>query len=148
MHAISTIRCPSLGSKPVVSVSKTISRISEVRRQGSEVRRCIAWSPESHQWALTLLQKAPFPTRDEGRTPVDLQPRTASTPERFPISQVDSFMAHPHTPNPNNRLSGEPSPSLRQHKDNPVDWRAWGEAALAEAKKSNRPILLSVGYAA
>jgi uncharacterized protein YyaL (SSP411 family) len=57
-------------------------------------------------------------------------------------------MAHAHTPNPNNRLSAETSPYLLQHKDNPVDWWAWGEAALSEAKNSNRPILLSVGYAA
>ena len=57
-------------------------------------------------------------------------------------------MAHSSTPNPNNRLSAETSPYLLQHKDNPVDWWAWGEEALAEAKSSNRPILLSVGYAA
>ncbi|HEX6119011.1 MAG TPA: thioredoxin domain-containing protein, partial [Dongiaceae bacterium] len=57
-------------------------------------------------------------------------------------------MAHAHAPNPNNRLSAETSPYLLQHKDNPVDWWAWGEAALAEARSSNRPILLSVGYAA
>jgi uncharacterized protein YyaL (SSP411 family) len=50
--------------------------------------------------------------------------------------------------NPNNRLSAETSPYLLQHKDNPVDWWAWGEAALAEAKSTDRPILLSVGYAA
>ncbi len=57
-------------------------------------------------------------------------------------------MAHSATPNPNNKLSAETSPYLLQHQDNPVDWWAWGEAALAEAKRSNRPILLSVGYAA
>src|SRR5499433_2022814 len=57
-------------------------------------------------------------------------------------------MAHAHAPNPNNRLSAETSPYLLQHQDNPVDWWAWGEPALAEAKQSNRPILLSVGYAA
>jgi uncharacterized protein YyaL (SSP411 family) len=57
-------------------------------------------------------------------------------------------MAHAHASNPNNRLSAETSPYLLQHQDNPVDWWAWGEEALAEAKKSNRPILLSVGYAA
>ena len=56
--------------------------------------------------------------------------------------------AHPTTTNPNNRLGAETSPYLLQHKDNPVDWWAWGDAALAEAKRSNRPILLSVGYAA
>jgi uncharacterized protein len=47
-----------------------------------------------------------------------------------------------------NRLSQETSPYLLQHKDNPVHWHAWGEAALAEAKAAGKPILLSVGYAA
>jgi hypothetical protein len=47
-----------------------------------------------------------------------------------------------------NRLSDETSPYLLQHKDNPVHWRPWGEAALAEARESGKPILLSVGYAA
>jgi uncharacterized protein len=47
-----------------------------------------------------------------------------------------------------NRLSQETSPYLLQHKDNPVHWRAWGEAALAEAQAADKPILLSVGYAA
>jgi uncharacterized protein YyaL (SSP411 family) len=47
-----------------------------------------------------------------------------------------------------NRLGSETSPYLLQHKDNPVHWRPWGEAALAEAKASGKPILLSVGYAA
>ena len=47
-----------------------------------------------------------------------------------------------------NRLALETSPYLLQHKDNPVDWRAWGPEALAEAKRANKPILLSVGYAA
>ena len=47
-----------------------------------------------------------------------------------------------------NRLGQETSPYLLQHKDNPVHWRAWGPAALAEAKASGKPILLSVGYAA
>ncbi|MTD94950.1 DUF255 domain-containing protein [Hyphomicrobium sp. xq] len=47
-----------------------------------------------------------------------------------------------------NRLSKETSPYLLQHKDNPVHWWAWGPEALAEAKRTNKPILLSVGYAA
>ncbi|RPI23120.1 MAG: thioredoxin domain-containing protein, partial [Actinobacteria bacterium] len=37
---------------------------------------------------------------------------------------------------------------LLQHKDNPVDWYEWGEAAFTEARGSDRPILLSVGYSA
>lgn len=47
-----------------------------------------------------------------------------------------------------NRLANEVSPYLRQHRDNPVDWYAWGPDAFAEAAKRNVPILLSVGYSA
>jgi uncharacterized protein len=47
-----------------------------------------------------------------------------------------------------NRLAHETSPYLLQHKHNPVDWWPWGPEALAEAKRTNKPILLSVGYAA
>ena len=47
-----------------------------------------------------------------------------------------------------NRLAGETSPYLLQHQHNPVDWWPWGPAALAEAKRTSKPILLSVGYAA
>jgi uncharacterized protein YyaL (SSP411 family) len=49
---------------------------------------------------------------------------------------------------PRNLLAQETSPYLLQHKDNPVHWRPWGEPALAEAKRLDRPILLSIGYAA
>jgi hypothetical protein len=47
-----------------------------------------------------------------------------------------------------NRLARETSPYLLQHAHNPVDWWAWGPEALAHAKDNNKPILLSVGYAA
>jgi uncharacterized protein len=47
-----------------------------------------------------------------------------------------------------NRLAQETSPYLLQHKHNPVDWWPWGPQALAEAQRANKPILLSVGYAA
>ena len=47
-----------------------------------------------------------------------------------------------------NRLAEATSPYLRMHADNPIDWREWGEEALAEARATDRPILLSVGYAA
>ena len=47
-----------------------------------------------------------------------------------------------------NRLADSTSPYLLQHKDNPVDWWQWGPDALAEAERLNRPILLSIGYAA
>ncbi|MEU6378348.1 thioredoxin domain-containing protein [Streptomyces sp. NPDC046909] len=45
-----------------------------------------------------------------------------------------------------NRLAHETSPYLLQHADNPVDWWPWSEAAFAEARATNKPVLLSVGY--
>jgi uncharacterized protein YyaL (SSP411 family) len=47
-----------------------------------------------------------------------------------------------------NRLAQETSPYLRQHADNPVDWYPWGPEALEKAQREDKPILLSVGYAA
>jgi uncharacterized protein len=47
-----------------------------------------------------------------------------------------------------NHLAGETSPYLLQHAGNPVDWYPWGDEALARARKEDKPILLSVGYAA
>jgi uncharacterized protein YyaL (SSP411 family) len=47
-----------------------------------------------------------------------------------------------------NRLAGETSPYLQQHAGNPVDWYPWGEEALAAARASGKPILLSIGYSA
>ena len=45
-----------------------------------------------------------------------------------------------------NALSQETSPYLQQHKHNPVQWRAWNSASLAEAKERDAPIFLSIGY--
>ena len=58
--------------------------------------------------------------------------------------------AHGHEPATahQNRLARETSPYLLQHQHNPVDWWPWGPEALAEAKRTGKPILLSVGYAA
>jgi uncharacterized protein YyaL (SSP411 family) len=47
-----------------------------------------------------------------------------------------------------NRLANETSPYLLQHQHNPVEWWPWGPEALAEANRTGKPILLSVGYAA
>jgi uncharacterized protein YyaL (SSP411 family) len=47
-----------------------------------------------------------------------------------------------------NRLAKETSPYLLQHAHNPVDWYPWGEEALGRAQRENKPILLSIGYAA
>src|SRR6476620_4503597 len=47
-----------------------------------------------------------------------------------------------------NHLAPESSPSLLQHQNNPVDWYPWGPAAIDRAKKEDKPICLSIGYAA
>jgi uncharacterized protein len=51
-------------------------------------------------------------------------------------------------PEHTNRLADETSPYLLQHAHNPVDWYPWGEEALARARDLDRPIFLSIGYAA
>lgn len=47
-----------------------------------------------------------------------------------------------------NRLANENSPYLLQHAENPVDWYPWGEEALERARREDKPIFLSIGYAA
>jgi uncharacterized protein len=47
-----------------------------------------------------------------------------------------------------NRLQHETSPYLLQHANNPVDWYPWGEEAFSRAKEENKPVLVSIGYAA
>ncbi len=47
-----------------------------------------------------------------------------------------------------NRLASETSPYLLQHAGNPVDWYPWGEDAFARARAEDKPLLVSIGYAA
>ncbi len=54
----------------------------------------------------------------------------------------------PSTSTRPNRLAGETSTYLLQHAHNPVDWFPWGEEAIEQARQSDKPILLSVGYSA
>ena len=46
-----------------------------------------------------------------------------------------------------NQLIKEKSPYLLQHAHNPVDWHAWSDETFATARKQNKPIFLSIGYA-
>jgi uncharacterized protein len=70
-----------------------------------------------------------------------MQSMTATTP----LSEGQAGHGQGHH---ENRLAQETSPYLLQHQHNPVDWWAWGPEALGEAKRTGKPILLSVGYAA
>ena len=47
-----------------------------------------------------------------------------------------------------NKLAGESSPYLLQHAHNPVDWFPWGDEAINKAKQEDKPLLVSIGYAA
>ena len=53
-----------------------------------------------------------------------------------------------HASKPTNRLAEETSPYLQQHAHNPVDWYPWGPEALGRAQAEQKPILVSIGYAA
>ncbi len=59
-------------------------------------------------------------------------------------SQISKTMTHEHT----NALINESSPYLLQHAHNPVDWEAWSPEVLDRAKKENKLLLISIGYAA
>ena len=61
-----------------------------------------------------------------------------------PLLLTTKHGEHKHT----NRLINETSPYLLQHAHNPVDWYAWGEEAFAEARRLEKPVLLSIGYSA
>ncbi len=50
--------------------------------------------------------------------------------------------------NDRNHLSEAQSPYLLQHADNPVNWYSWSDEAFAAAKEQDKPIFLSIGYAA
>ncbi|TWT93736.1 thioredoxin domain-containing protein [Stieleria varia] len=64
-----------------------------------------------------------------------------------PLERI--FAEEPTQPaRPTNRLAAESSPYLLQHAHNPVDWYPWGDEAFAKAKRENKMVFLSVGYAA
>src|SRR3954467_8973619 len=68
--------------------------------------------------------------------------RTKPSAQNAVAMSTNSAGIHTHT----NRLAREKSPYLLQHQHNPVDWFAWGDEALAKARKENKPIFLSIGY--
>lgn len=64
------------------------------------------------------------------------------------MSDNNSYKQPSHVVIMPNRLANESSPYLQQHAQNPVDWYPWGQEALARAKAEDKPIFLSIGYAA
>jgi len=78
----------------------------------------------------------------EGPTLAVLWVEVFSAETEGPKHNYESSMSRP------NRLARETSPYLLQHAHNPVDWYAWGEEALETARREDKPILVSIGYAA
>ena len=67
---------------------------------------------------------------------------------RLPLPSPEVIAELPSDGGPEfNRLVFEKSPYLLQHARNPVDWCPWGEAAFAEARRLDKPVFLSIGYA-
>jgi uncharacterized protein len=69
---------------------------------------------------------------------------TAAFAQQTPAPVVPPSTQEQHV----NHLANETSPYLRQHMHNPVDWYPWGKEAIDRAKKEDKPIFLSIGYAA
>ncbi|MBI4324845.1 MAG: thioredoxin domain-containing protein [Chloroflexi bacterium] len=90
---------------------------------------------------LNSLIAMPFVTSDPAAATVD------ALPPLDPVNQSNpALITNKAMPAHTNRLAREPSPYLRQHQHNPVDWFAWGEEAFAKARRENKPIFLSIGY--
>ncbi len=79
-----------------------------------------------------------------GFAATDAGAQKPGVPGRQESITVTNATQHRHT----NRLIHATSPYLLQHAHNPVDWHEWGEEAFAKAKKEDKPIFLSIGYAA
>ncbi len=95
-----------------------------------------------------MLRSLPVRTRVTAIVPALFLMTNASSATRQPLPSPETIAALPEDGGDEfNRLVFEKSPYLLQHARNPVDWRPWGEAAFAEAKRLDRPVFLSIGYA-
>src|SRR3954466_6119550 len=102
----------------------------------------------SRRRALKWPSKVPMSaTRESARTPSLSSSGRVETGSAGGLMR-DSTVRSTDMPRHTNRLAQETSPYLLQHAHNPVDWYAWGAEALERARREDRPILLSVGYAA
>ena len=110
------------------------------RRGAVAVFICLVFSDNSasDDKVFGLPGAAPFPEELQQRLERAAADSTAPRPRHV---RADG------RPRYTNRLILEPSPYLRQHAHNPVNWYAWGDEAFARATRENKPVLLSIGYA-
>src|SRR3954447_4259605 len=137
-----------------IGASRFTSRCQPTRTSSSGMRRLRAcWSPEPR--AASTSSTAAASTGSMRRTSrTGITRRAAHTCSSTSISRR-AARRPPSTARRSqrraeavNRLAQETSPYLLQHAENPVDWYPWGDEALARAREEDRPILLSIGYAA
>ena len=84
----------------------------------------------------------------EAQQPDDGAPAPPAQTAQQPASQEDPAVSKTEQPPHTNRLIHATSPYLLQHAHNPVDWYEWGDDAFEKAKREDRPVFLSIGYAA
>ena len=106
-------------------------------REMTALASCLAWKGVRVRLGAFLIVILVFATAgaDAG------DPRQASNGDSHEMTVATE---HAHT----NRLAHATSPYLLQHAHNPVDWYEWGDEAFQKAKKEDKPVFLSIGYAA
>ncbi|MEX0808817.1 MAG: thioredoxin domain-containing protein [Dongiaceae bacterium] len=124
------------------SVSKQAKK-TRIRKTGGRKKGASAAEP-------AIADRAKTPAREAAARDADAA-APAAREIAPPATPVSSAVASHKLGGNNlgaNSLGGETSPYLLQHADNPVHWQGWNEATFEAAKQDNKPILLSVGYAA
>jgi uncharacterized protein len=111
-----------------------------LRLQPTDRMHCVG-----HRHALAREQQLPCEQRPVQRSRAECG---CCRHRRFRLAKLPILKFHPEGTTMPNSLAQETSPYLQQHADNPVDWHAWGDEALQLARRSDRPIVLSIGYSA
>jgi len=95
---------------------------------------------------LACPTEGPYSSSDPAREPASAPsarttPVNPASPTPYPATRTPTQIR-----SEGNHLVGQPSPYLRQHAHNPVDWHTWSTEALSLARNQNKPIFLSIGY--
>ncbi len=133
-------------SAAVLALSLFAPLLAVVARPAAAVASAAAALPLRRIPAVVNHPSAAPPTPSEGKP---TEPPAAGWNDAQPEqSRTKPMQATPDAPRHTNRLINATSPYLLQHAHNPVDWYEWGEEAFATAAKEDKPIFLSIGYAA
>ena len=138
-------------SHPRASARNAASSADSSTTQDSTASQCgqrglarVTVRPHEGHRGTTTAPRRIRATADHSIPPTATTRRTSSTVCTRPVCRVEVTI----TLRTVNRLADESSPYLQQHKDNPVDWYPWGDEAFERARTEDKPVLLSIGYAA